>query len=154
MQIYLLVAKPSKLTTAMFRIHLNFLNGPLLAYLFPEIESRRVVMERPTYYIQHGLMFIIPVFMLKEGGTSLAIYITASALFINEYCFIRCLQCRRFNRYQLECHWIFGYIAVSLCAVGGVCDCEYNICFFIFYNFLNAIIYFNLIFFLLSSPSR
>lgn len=56
------------MTTALFRIHLNFLNGPLLAYLFPEIESRRVVLERPTYYIQHGLMFIIPVFMLKEGG--------------------------------------------------------------------------------------
>lgn len=67
-QIYLLIAKPSKFTTALFRIQLNFLNGPLLAYLFPEIESRRVALERPTYYVQHGMMFVIPIYLLKEGG--------------------------------------------------------------------------------------
>lgn len=30
------------MVTAIFRLHLNFLNGPVLAYLFPEIESRHV----------------------------------------------------------------------------------------------------------------
>lgn len=67
-QIYLLIAKPSKFTTGLFRLQLNYLNGPLLAYLFPEIESRRVALERHTYYVQHGLMFIIPVYLLQEGG--------------------------------------------------------------------------------------
>lgn len=67
-QIYLLVAKPSKFTTGLFRLQLNYLNGPLLAYLFPEIDSRRVALERQTYYVQHGLMFVIPIYMLNEGG--------------------------------------------------------------------------------------
>lgn len=41
-QIYLLAAPPSKTVTALFRIHLNLLNGPLLAFLFPETASRTV----------------------------------------------------------------------------------------------------------------
>jgi len=41
-QLYLLAADPSPTVTAIFRIHLNLLNGPLLAYLFPETESRVV----------------------------------------------------------------------------------------------------------------
>ncbi|GBP73858.1 Transmembrane protein 164 [Eumeta japonica] len=40
-QIYLLSAAPSKSVTAVFRIHLNLLNGPLLAFLFPETASRK-----------------------------------------------------------------------------------------------------------------
>ncbi|KAI8427836.1 hypothetical protein MSG28_002224 [Choristoneura fumiferana] len=42
MQIYLLAAPPSRTVTAVFRIHLNLLNGPLLAFLFPETASRQV----------------------------------------------------------------------------------------------------------------
>jgi hypothetical protein len=42
-QIYLLAAPPSKTVTALFRIHLNLLNGPLLAFLFPETASRTVI---------------------------------------------------------------------------------------------------------------
>ncbi|KAG4065235.1 hypothetical protein HA402_012677 [Bradysia odoriphaga] len=67
-QIYLLAARPCKSTTALFRIHLNYLNGPLLAYVFPEIESRTIPFEACTYYIQHGLMFIIPIYLLRQGG--------------------------------------------------------------------------------------
>ncbi|RZB39998.1 TMEM164 domain containing protein, partial [Asbolus verrucosus] len=39
-QIYLLAASPSKVITAVFRVHLNLLNGPLLAFLFPETDTR------------------------------------------------------------------------------------------------------------------
>ena len=67
-QVYLLAAKPSKWTTAIFRIHINFLNGPLLAFLFPEHDSRKITFELPTYYVQHGLMFIIPIYLLRLGG--------------------------------------------------------------------------------------
>lgn len=67
-QVYLLAAKPSKWTTAIFRVHLNYLNGPLLAFLFPEHDSRKITFELPTYYVQHGLMFVIAVYLLRQGG--------------------------------------------------------------------------------------
>ncbi|XP_031633790.1 transmembrane protein 164 isoform X2 [Contarinia nasturtii] len=68
LQIYLLAAKPSKWTTTLFRIHVNYLNGPLLAFLFPEHDSRKITFELATYYIQHGLMFVIPAYLLRHGG--------------------------------------------------------------------------------------
>lgn len=68
LQVYLLAAKPSKWTTTLFRIHVNYLNGPLLAFLFPEHDSRRITFELSTYYIQHGLMFIIPIYLFRLGG--------------------------------------------------------------------------------------
>ncbi|KAF9822976.1 hypothetical protein SFRURICE_018150 [Spodoptera frugiperda] len=55
--IYLLAAPPSKTVTALFRIHLNLLNGPLLAFLFPETASRKIFAEAALYWIQHGMMF-------------------------------------------------------------------------------------------------
>ncbi|XP_003397238.1 transmembrane protein 164 [Bombus terrestris] len=67
-QLYLLAADPSPTVTAIFRIHLNFLNGPLLAYLFPETESRRIFADKAMYYIQHGLMVVIPYYLLRIGG--------------------------------------------------------------------------------------
>lgn len=68
LQVYLLAAKPSKFTTTLFRIHINYLNGPLLAFLFPEHDSRKITFELPTYYVQHGLMFVIPFYLLRHGG--------------------------------------------------------------------------------------
>lgn len=73
LQVYLLAAKPSKWTTTLFRIHINYLNGPLLAFLFPEHDSRRITFELPTYYMQHGLMFVIPFYLIRQGG-SIALY--------------------------------------------------------------------------------
>ncbi|XP_017753925.1 PREDICTED: transmembrane protein 164 [Eufriesea mexicana] len=67
-QLYLLAADPSPTVTAIFRIHLNFLNGPVLAYLFPETESRRIFADKAMYYIQHGLMVVIPYYLLRIGG--------------------------------------------------------------------------------------
>uniref|UniRef100_A0A2A4K0N5 Transmembrane protein 164 n=1 Tax=Heliothis virescens TaxID=7102 RepID=A0A2A4K0N5_HELVI len=67
-QIYLLSAPPSKTVTALFRIHLNLLNGPLLAFLFPETASRKIFAEAALYWIQHGMMFVIPYYLLRIGG--------------------------------------------------------------------------------------
>lgn len=67
-QIYLLAARPSKWSTILFRIQLNYLNGPTLAYLFPETDSRTITLETSTYYIQHGLMFVIPAYLIRAGG--------------------------------------------------------------------------------------
>ncbi|XP_066600475.1 transmembrane protein 164 isoform X2 [Prorops nasuta] len=68
MQLYLLVAEPSPMVTAIFRIQLNLMNGPVLAYLFPETESRKILADKSMYYIQHGLMLIIPYYLLGIGG--------------------------------------------------------------------------------------
>ncbi|KAL0849181.1 hypothetical protein ABMA28_013522 [Loxostege sticticalis] len=67
-QIYLLSAPPSKTVTTLFRIHLNLLNGPLLAFLFPETASRTIFAEAALYWIQHGMMFVIPYYLLRIGG--------------------------------------------------------------------------------------
>ncbi|XP_015429610.1 PREDICTED: transmembrane protein 164 [Dufourea novaeangliae] len=67
-QLYLLAAAPSPTVTTLFRIHLNFMNGPVLAYLFPETESRRIFADKALYYIQHGLMVVIPYYLLRLGG--------------------------------------------------------------------------------------
>jgi len=50
-QLYLLAADPSPMVTTIFRIHLNLLNGPVLAYLFPETESRIVSHNYAIKYI-------------------------------------------------------------------------------------------------------
>ncbi|XP_012226257.1 transmembrane protein 164 [Linepithema humile] len=68
LQLYLLAADPSPTVNAIFRIHLNLLNGPVLAYLFPETESRIIFADRAMYYIQHGLMLVIPYYLLRIGG--------------------------------------------------------------------------------------
>ncbi|XP_053670526.1 transmembrane protein 164 [Anopheles nili] len=68
-QIYLLACnKPTKSSTVLFRLQMNFLNGPLLAFMFPETDSRQLPLEASIYWIQHALMCIIPIFLLKTGG--------------------------------------------------------------------------------------
>ncbi|XP_015175543.1 PREDICTED: transmembrane protein 164 [Polistes dominula] len=67
-QLYLLAAEPSPMVTSVFRIHLNLMNGPILAFLFPETESRRIFPDKALYYIQHGLMLVIPYYLLRIGG--------------------------------------------------------------------------------------
>ncbi|XP_065163942.1 transmembrane protein 164-like [Atheta coriaria] len=68
LQIYLLAASPNKMVTAVFRFHLNLLNGPLLAFLFPETDSRILPLEAAIYWIQHGMMCVVPYYLLRLGG--------------------------------------------------------------------------------------
>lgn len=68
MQIYLLAASPSNVVTSVFRVQLNFLNGPLLAFIFPETDSRILPLEASIYWIQHGMMFVVPYYLLRLGG--------------------------------------------------------------------------------------
>lgn len=67
-QIYLLAAKPTKTTTALFRIQMSNLNGPFLAFLFPEVEGRTYPFEQATYWIQHALLYLIPIYILRSGN--------------------------------------------------------------------------------------
>lgn len=68
LQIFMLAAPPtSKLLTVLFRIHIHSMNGPLLAILFPVLNTRMLVMEKETYWIQHLLMLVIPFYLLRTG---------------------------------------------------------------------------------------
>lgn len=44
---------------------MNYLNGPMLAFVFPETDSRLIPIEAAIYWVQHGLMFIIPIYLLR-----------------------------------------------------------------------------------------
>lgn len=51
------------------------MNGPILAFLFPETDSRKIAMEVILYWAQHGLIFINSIYLLRlkyeESGVSL-----------------------------------------------------------------------------------
>ncbi|KAF4530999.1 hypothetical protein B566_EDAN009743 [Ephemera danica] len=68
MQIYLLAAPPSHRVSSVFRLHLNYLNGAILAFVFPVTESRTLPFETVTYWLQHSMMLVVPAFLLKMGG--------------------------------------------------------------------------------------
>ncbi|KAK4027720.1 transmembrane protein 164 [Daphnia magna] len=67
-QIYLLAAPPSQQVTKIFRIHVNFLNGAILALLFPVINTRLLTFETETYFVQHIAMLVVPYYLLRLGG--------------------------------------------------------------------------------------
>lgn len=80
------------MVTKVFRVHLNFLNGAILALLFPVTNARLVGLsltlyfcfaftltslfdfalqlpfETETYYIQHIAMLMVPYYLLRLGG--------------------------------------------------------------------------------------
>jgi hypothetical protein len=68
MQIYILVSPPSKLVTAVFRIQLHCLNGATIAILFPILNTRTMPFETQTYYIQHALLLVVPIYLLRLRG--------------------------------------------------------------------------------------
>ncbi|KAF2364032.1 Transmembrane protein 164 [Trinorchestia longiramus] len=68
LQIYLLAAPPSRFVTIMFRVHLNYLNGAILAILFPVTNTRVLPFEEELYWLQHMLMLVTPYYLLRLGG--------------------------------------------------------------------------------------
>ena len=47
---------------------MNNLNGPFLAFIFPEVDCRTLPFEQATYWIQHAMLYIIPVYILRTGA--------------------------------------------------------------------------------------
>lgn len=68
MQIFLLVAPPSRFAMALFRLHIHWLSGATIALVLPVLNTRLLPFEVHVYYIQHIMMLVIPLFLLRLGG--------------------------------------------------------------------------------------
>jgi len=67
-QIYLLAAQPSRLVTAVYRLHMHVLFGATIALLLPVVNTRLLPFETSVYYIQHIIILVIPFYLMRLGG--------------------------------------------------------------------------------------
>jgi len=68
LQLFLLVAPHNKASTYLFRLHIYWLTGPLLALLFPVTNSFDLPLEWSIYWVQHIMLLVIPLYLTRLGG--------------------------------------------------------------------------------------
>ena len=64
--IYVLASPPTPSNRYLYRFMLHFLQGPLLAVLFPVDHVLSLPFERETYWLQHGLLLFVPFYMVAR----------------------------------------------------------------------------------------
>ncbi|CAG0903038.1 unnamed protein product, partial [Cyprideis torosa] len=71
-QLLLLFVSPSSCdrpwVSRLFKFQLTCMVGPLFALMFPVLNTRLLPCEQVEYFVQHGLMFIIPFYLFSLGG--------------------------------------------------------------------------------------
>ena len=64
-QLFLLVSPATKLAVSVFRLHIYWLTGPVLAILFPVTFTRHIAGEVMSYWVQHLLLLLVPGYLLS-----------------------------------------------------------------------------------------